>query len=132
MRVLVVDDDDVAREALATILRSAGHEVSQLSSPIGVSRAIQEQSVQVVVIDVFLPGMKGDRLAKLLRGNPRFERVGVVLVSGDAAVDLERLANEVGADALTDKASAKKSLCRSVELAARRRKEMGQEPGQIR
>jgi CheY-like chemotaxis protein len=128
MRVLVVDDDDVAREALAAVLRSGGHDVFDLPSPIGVSRAIQEHGIQVVVIDVFLPGMKGDRLAKLLRGNPRFERLGVVLVSGDAAVDLQRLANEVGADALTDKASAKHMLCRSVELAARRRRALDNSP----
>ena len=129
MRVLVVDDDDVAREALVAILRSGGHDALDLPSPIGVSRSIQEQGVQVVVIDIFLPGMKGDRLAKVLRGNPRFERVGVVLVSGDSAVDLQRLAAEVGADAVTGKAHARATLCRTVELAARRRGVMDKSPG---
>ena len=129
MRVLVVDDDDVAREALVTILRSGGHDVLDLPSPIGVSRSIQEQGIEVVVIDIFLPGMKGDRLAKVLRGNPRFERVGVVLVSGDSAVDLQRLATEVGADAVTPKARAKTTLCRTVELAARRRGAVDKAPG---
>ena len=129
MRILVVDDDDVAREALVSVLRSGGHDVLDLPSPIGVSRAIQEQGVHVVVIDIFLPGMKGDRLAKVLRGNPRFERVGVVLVSGDSAVDLQRLAAEVGADAVIGKARANATLCRTVELAARRRGVTHPEPG---
>jgi CheY-like chemotaxis protein len=121
LRVLVVDDDDVARELLVSTLRSGGHEVLDLPSPIGVSRLIQERAVAVVVIDIFMPGMKGDRLAKVLRGNPRFEHVGVVLVSGDSAVDLQHLATEVGADAVTSKADVKTTLCRTVELAARRR-----------
>jgi CheY-like chemotaxis protein len=120
LRVLVVDDDDVARELLASILRGHGHEVLELPSPIGVSRVVQEQRVEVVVIDVFLPGMKGDRLAKLLRNNTRFDHVGVVLVSGDAGINLEQLAVEVGAEAVVGKKSAKSTLGRAVEVAARR------------
>jgi CheY-like chemotaxis protein len=120
LRVLVVDDDDVARELLGSLLRAAGHDVLELPSPIGVSRVVQEQQVNVVVIDVFLPGMKGDRLAKLLRGNSRFDHVGVVLVSGDAGVNLEQLAVEVGAEAAVSKKMARSTLCRAVELGARR------------
>jgi CheY-like chemotaxis protein len=120
LRVLVVDDDDVARELLASILRGSGHEVLELPSPIGVSRVVQEQRIEVVVIDVFLPGMKGDRLAKLLRNNTRFDHVGVVLVSGDAGINLEQLAVEVGADAVVSKKSAKSTLGRAVEVGARR------------
>ena len=121
LRVLVVDDDDVARELLGSILRAAGHQVLELPSPIGVSRVAREKRVDVVVLDVFLPGMKGDRLAQLLRGNAVFEHLGVVLVTGDAALDLEQLAVRVGADAVVNKSSANAGLCRAVELAARRR-----------
>jgi CheY-like chemotaxis protein len=121
LRVLVVDDDDVARELLVSVLRAAGHQVLELPSPIGVSRVAREQRVDVVVLDIVLPGMKGDRLAQLLRGNSVFEHLGVVLVSGDSALDLEQLAVRVEADAVVNKSSAKTGLCRAVELAARRR-----------
>jgi CheY-like chemotaxis protein len=121
LRVLVVDDDDVARELLVSVLRAAGHQVLELPSPIGVSRVAREQRVDVVVLDIVLPGMKGDRLAQLLRGNSVFEHLGVVLVSGDSALDLEQLAVRVEADAVVNKSSAKAGLCRAVELAARRR-----------
>jgi CheY-like chemotaxis protein len=35
MRVLVVDDDDIARELLTSTLRHAGHTVFELSSALG-------------------------------------------------------------------------------------------------
>src|SRR5262245_11353670 len=103
MKVLVVDDDAVARELLSSELVQAGYETLSLPSPIGVTRFIQEQSIDVVVIDVVMPSLRGDRLVKLLRGNPKFAKLVVILVSGEGDVELQQLASAVGADAVISK-----------------------------
>jgi PleD family two-component response regulator len=101
--VLVIDDSDIARARMADLLTSAGFDVVELPSPIGATRAILTRNVSVVVVDVLMPGMRGDRLAALFRGNPRFSDIGVVLVSGEADVELDRLLSETGADASVSK-----------------------------
>jgi CheY-like chemotaxis protein len=102
--ILVVDDSDLARERMTSLLEEEGFRVIALSSPIGSTRAILENGVRAVVIDVLMPGMRGDRLALLFRRNPRLKDLGVVLVSGESADELLRLSIESGADAVVAKA----------------------------
>jgi DNA-binding response OmpR family regulator len=121
MKVLVVDDDAIARELLSSELTQAGHETLSLPSPIGVTRFIQEQNVEVVIIDVVMPSLRGDRLAKLLRGNPKFSKLVVILVSGESEVELQRLASSVGADAVISKRRIPGTVAGTVRAATRAR-----------
>jgi len=89
---------------MSRLLINAGLRVVGLASPIGATRAIIDNNVNVVVIDVQMPSIRGDRLAALFRGNPRFRSIGVVLVSGEGEMELHRLAAEVAADADVSKA----------------------------
>jgi CheY-like chemotaxis protein len=120
-RVLVIDDDEIARELLGSELEKAGFEVFSLPSPIGASRLIQINDVDAVVLDVMMPAMSGDRLATLLRQNKRFSNVAVVLVSGKGAAELSKLASAVGADAVVSKGDIRQSLAQSVAKAMRSR-----------
>jgi DNA-binding NarL/FixJ family response regulator len=101
--VLVIDDSDISRGEMMRLLTNAGLEVVGLASPIGATRVILTTNVKVVVIDVLMPSMRGDRLAALFRGNPRMNAMGVVLVSGENASELSRLADDVQADAAVSK-----------------------------
>lgn len=121
-RVLVIDDDDVARALQCSVLKAAGHQTFDLPSPIGATRLIQEQNIDAVVIDIVMPALSGDRFAILLRGNPRFKNLGLVLVSGDSSVQLKSLALEVKADALVKKTEIRKSIASAVATAIRARK----------
>lgn len=103
--VLVVDDSEIARTTLRNALTMAGMKVIDLPSPIGATRAIMTNDVSVVVIDLMMPGMRGDRLTTLFRENPRFQTLGVVLVSGENEAEMLRLADEVGADAAVSKSN---------------------------
>jgi PleD family two-component response regulator len=102
--VLVIDDSEIARAQMVDVLTEAGMKVVDLPSPIGATRTILEHEVTVVVLDLFMPTMRGDRLAALFRGNPRLKNLGVVLVSGANEAELRRLSNEVDADAIVSKA----------------------------
>jgi PleD family two-component response regulator len=118
--VLVIDDSDVARAEMMRVLEQAGFRVVGLASPIGATRTILDLSVKCVVIDVLLPGMRGDRLAVLFRGNHRLRDLGVVLVSGASASELLSLSVESGANAVVSKARLQ-DLVPAVLKAIRRR-----------
>jgi CheY-like chemotaxis protein len=101
--VLVIDDSDIAREDIAQRLGRAGFKVSTLASPIGATRVIVEQAIDVVVVDVQMPSIRGDRLAALFKGNRRFAALGVILVTGAGETELSQLGALAKADAVLSK-----------------------------
>jgi CheY-like chemotaxis protein len=118
-RVLLIDDDDVAREFLAELLRDAGHEVFELPSPIGATRTILSEGIDAVVLDVFMPDMDGDKSAKMLRENSRLAGLAIILVSSSELAKLEEIAARVKADAVVCKVDARTTLVPTVQAALR-------------
>jgi CheY-like chemotaxis protein len=105
INVLVIDDSEIARtDIVHRLTRSGGFKVSSLASPIGATRVIVDQSIDVVVIDVQMPSIRGDRLAALFKGNQRFSALGVILVTGSGEEELEQLRKVAKADAVLSKA----------------------------
>ena len=100
LHVLVIDDDDISRETIVAIQREAGHHATSLPSPIGATKHNVSAEIQVVVLNVMMPSMRGDKLAALLFKNPKLKNLGVVLVTGAPATELASLASGVKAAAL--------------------------------
>lgn len=122
--VLVIDDDDVMRELLASLLTEAGFRVFELPSPIGATRTILSEGVDVVLLDVFMPEMNGDKSAKLLRENPRLRGLAIVLISSSEPAKLLEIADRVKADAIVCKADARLSLVSTVRAAMRSKSQL--------
>lgn len=119
MRALIIDDDDIARELLRSTLEDAKLEVFELPSPIGATKKIIDEKINVVVLDVMMPEVSGDKLARLLRGNPKMGRVGIILVSSLPPEELRKLQRESGADAIVEKSRIRHDLVRAVERASK-------------
>jgi len=122
MRVLIIDDDDVARELLSSTLKQVGHQVFELATAIGATRAIFEHDVDAVVVDVMLPDISGDKLARVLRKNSRGSRLGIVLVSSRPLAELQALAQVAQADGVVPKANIRSGLGAAVTDACMRRR----------
>jgi DNA-binding response OmpR family regulator len=120
-RVLIIDDDDVARELLSSTLKQAGYQVIELASAIGATRAIFEHNVDAVVVDVMLPDISGDKLARVLRENSRGQSLGIVLVSSRPVQELQELAAGARADGVVAKANVRSGLVATVTRAVERR-----------
>jgi DNA-binding response OmpR family regulator len=121
MRILIIDDDDIARELLTSTLKRVGHEVFELATAIGATRAIFEHDIDAVVVDVNLPDISGDKLARVLRKNSRGSQLGIVLVSSLPIDELRALAMVAQADAVLSKSDIRTRLEASVERACQRR-----------
>ena len=97
VRVLVIDDDPVTLEIVRERLDAAGYDVIVREEAIGTSEVVMTEHPDVVLIDVMMPGLSGDKLARLLSGNARTRDTKIVLHSSRDAADLERIAVECGA-----------------------------------
>lgn len=126
LSVLVIDDSEIARNEMIRVLDNAGFRAVGIASPIGATRAILTHRADAVVIDLMMPGMRGDRLAALFRGNSRLKRLAVILVSGELQTELKRVAQEVGADEVVPKGRLR-DLAQIVSRAIRRRQKADDE-----
>ncbi|HQT95022.1 MAG TPA: PAS domain S-box protein [Thermoanaerobaculaceae bacterium] len=78
--ILVVEDEDAAREALRDILRTLGYEVIAAASGEEAGALPAEQPFDVLLTDLMLPGISGPQLAVGLQA--RWPSLRVILMSG--------------------------------------------------
>jgi CheY-like chemotaxis protein len=117
IRVLVIDDDDIAREAMRAVLVRAGFYVFELATPIGATSVIKRDGITAVALDINMPTINGDKLAKLLRENAQLSNLGIVLVSGCDIDKLAEIGEKVGADGIVSKSKLHVALAPAVERA---------------
>jgi signal transduction histidine kinase/CheY-like chemotaxis protein len=81
-RILVVEDNDDARESLCLLLALDGHEVTAAGSgEDGLDRA-QAHEFSIALVDLGLPGIDGFEVARRLRATSRGSEVRLVAISG--------------------------------------------------
>ncbi len=114
-RVLVVEDEEIVREMLATTLRLAGHEVTEVASGEEALQALTERRFDVVVTDIAMPGVSGWEVASAAR--EREEPIPVIFVTGWAAsVDRNR-ARKMGVRRILAKPTTTEELLEAVREA---------------
>ena len=79
-RILVIDDEPFVLEALARVLGSTAVTVIGASNADAGLTAMRESPVDLVVIDVILPGMDGVEAIKIMRRD--FPDVRIIAISG--------------------------------------------------
>jgi DNA-binding NarL/FixJ family response regulator len=97
LRVLVVDDHDLVRDAAATMLTSKGFDVSTCSSAGEASSWLGSgNGCDAALVDLRLGDASGATIVKVFREHQ--PSAAVILHSGAADEDGERVARETGAD----------------------------------
>jgi CheY-like chemotaxis protein len=111
-RILIVDDNQDAREALSRLLEIAGHEVLQAGDgPSGLELAARARP-DVAIIDIGLPGMNGFEVARRLKAG--ISEVRLIALTGYGHGDHRRLGDEVGFERYLIKPVAFETLQRAL------------------
>ena len=123
-KVLLVEDDDAFRIFCRVALEASGFEVLEArDGTVAVEQALRHRP-DIVVLDLWLPGLTGSGVLRVLRANRRFDRVPVLVLSGVPEVkDREGLLS-FGADEVLEKPIPTEALCNQVRrwLASGRRR----------
>ena len=93
--ILIVDDEPGVRSALGGVLRDEGYEVDAVDSGEACLEQLPRQAYDVVLLDIWLPGMDG--LATLARMRERQIDVQVVIISGHGNIESAVRAIKMGA-----------------------------------
>lgn len=114
-RLLIVEDDHLMRWSLETTLRKDGHAVDAVASGEEAIAASANGDYQVAITDYMLP--KTDGLQVLWRVKARNPRTHVIVITGEATPELERLARDMGAFEFLEKPFPLSALKKVVECA---------------
>jgi CheY-like chemotaxis protein len=97
--ILVVEDNDDARESLRALLVSHGHRVIAAGNGSdGVALALRH-GPEVVLIDLGLPALDGYELARALRASPRGQTTVLIAVTDYGEDEDRRRSKDAGFDA---------------------------------
>jgi DNA-binding NtrC family response regulator len=112
--ILVVDDEVGIRELLSEILGDEGHSVL-LAESAQQARAIREQNpIDLVLLDIWMPDTDGVTLLKEWAGSGRLT-MPVIMMSGHATIDTAVEATRIGALDFLEKPIALQKLLKAVE-----------------
>lgn len=92
LKVMIVDDDEVQLTVLRRWLEYDGYEVSVRSTAFGTSTAVLREQPDIVILDLEMPGLNGDSVAKLLGNLATSKRMGIVFYSANDPPDMDELA----------------------------------------
>lgn len=82
MKILIADDNRDAAESLAMILALSDHETVVATSGEEALRLAREATPQAMILDIGMPGMPGDQVAREVRREPWGARVLLLAVTG--------------------------------------------------
>lgn len=117
-RILIVDDDEGMRELLARYLSDNGYMVSSVAEGRAMRHHLATQPVDLILLDVMLPGEDGLTLARSLsaEGSP-----AIIMLSARGE-EVDRIVGlEVGADDYLPKPFSHRELLARIAAVLRRR-----------
>jgi two-component system aerobic respiration control protein ArcA len=96
--ILVIEDDETMRRALARIFEADGHIVKAAADGTQLSTVLDDQPIDLIILDIGLPWINGFELARLLKEHKDLKEIPLVFVSAKTSeLDVKR-GFEVGAD----------------------------------
>ncbi|RUO23594.1 two-component system response regulator ArcA [Aliidiomarina iranensis] len=117
VKLLIVEDEVVTRQTLTRLFQQEGYEVFDAADGRQMEHIMAQQQIDIIIMDVNLPGQSGLELAESLREQ---NNIGLVFLTGRDSDEDRLLALELGADDYLIKPYNPRELTVRVRNLARR------------
>ena len=117
-KILVVEDEQSLREPLEYLLRREGYDVAGVEDGAEALKRIQQESPDLILLDLMLPGMSGTEVCREVR--TRSQVPIIMLTAKDSEVDIV-VGLELGADDYITKPYSSRELLARVRAVLRRK-----------
>jgi two-component system phosphate regulon response regulator PhoB len=121
-KILVVDDEPDLLKVTLIRLKKTGYEVYSGTDGLEVLDIARRVMPDLIIIDVYLPVLNGDDVAKILKKDDELKHIPIILISATTQT-LDERARDSGADGYIIKPFEPEELIAMVE------KTLGQEVG---
>ncbi len=114
-KILVIDDDQIMGDILADILNYKGYNVHWVGSGAEALQILNENQIDIVMLDLLLPGMNGIEILKEI--NKRVLGTTVIMMSGHGTIQIAVEATQLGAYDWLEKPLEKERVLLTVKNA---------------
>ena len=104
-RILVVDDEASARNAITRLLRHEGYEVTGAENGRAALDALGAGVPDLVLLDLMMPELDGLEMLEILHKHPQWKALPVVVLTALSDIHTVRRADQLGAREYLVKAS---------------------------
>ncbi|MFL6275676.1 MAG: response regulator transcription factor [Blastocatellia bacterium] len=112
--ILVIEDDEYSRDALAHLLAAEGYEAQSASDGESGLKKAHETQPDVIILDLNLPGIDGKAVIKMIRNDGPLADVPILVVTGDED-HAAKSAVTLGADGFLTKPVEFDDLIRAID-----------------
>lgn len=102
-RILVVDDYAVTQRMLTYQLFKQGHQVVTASNGHEALESLRETDVDLMIVDLTMPGMDGLTVLRQLRASTRYSGLPIIMLTASGKEQDRRQAISAGVDAFLTK-----------------------------
>jgi twitching motility two-component system response regulator PilG len=114
-RVMVVDDSNTIRRSAEIFLKQGGHEVLLAEDGFDALAKIDEHLPQLIFCDILMPRLDGYQTCAIVKRNPRFGDIPVVMLSSKDSVFDKARGRMVGSQHHLTKPFTKDQLLQAVQ-----------------
>ncbi len=121
-RVLVVDDEPAIRQSLCGVLEDEGYQTHAVESAEQCLEELRRQTYEVILLDIWLPGMDGMEALSRIEEIPPSDRPIVIMISGHGNIETAVRATKLGAFDFLEKPLTVEKVLVVVKNAAQQRR----------
>ena len=118
-KVLVIDDSNTIRRSAEIFLRQGGHEVVLAEDGFDALAKVNDHDPLVIFCDILMPRLDGYQTCAIIKRNPRFAHVPVIMLSSKDGLFDKARGRMVGSDDYLTKPFTKEQLLRAVRQFGR-------------
>ena len=119
-RILIIDDDRSHLDSTRGILEADGYDVVTHAQAFGSTNVVKESRPDLVLLDVNMPGLSGDRLAEIFQEQDWTRPPRIVLYSSNDEDMLRSTARRLKLDGYISKGSPRLLRSKVAEILASR------------
>jgi twitching motility two-component system response regulator PilG len=114
-KVLVIDDSNTIRRSAEIFLRQGGHDVVLAEDGFDALAKVSDHAPQLIFCDILMPRLDGYQTCAIIKRNPRFAHVPVIMLSSKDGLFDKARGRMVGSEEYLTKPFTKEQLLRAVE-----------------
>jgi len=116
-RVLAIDDDPTLRKMIQSTLQKKGYAVLTTDTGENGLKLAQDEKPHVILLDVILPGMKGNEVCRRLKNDPLTKDIPIIFLTSQDSPQEVIEHYELGADIHLTKPIDPKELLSQVQIS---------------
>jgi twitching motility two-component system response regulator PilG len=114
-RVLVIDDSNTIRRSAEIFLRQGGHEVVLAEDGFDALSKVNDHAPDLIFFDILMPRLDGYQTCAIIKRNPKFADVPVIMLSSKDGLFDKARGRMVGSQDYLTKPFTKDQLLTAVE-----------------